>query len=74
MPASPIPPPLTTEAIATLPPAERRSEASRACRARRAELALFVDLVRERDGTVLDLERVCLDDEVMVALLALAQP
>ena len=50
----------------------RRQEAGRLVEARRAELALYVDLVRERFGHSLALERVLADDEVLAELTILA--
>lgn len=58
--------------VLELPLRERRSAASVACRHRHAELALYVDLVRERDGANLNLGRLELSDPAMIELLALA--
>lgn len=70
---------ISTEAALTLldrladaPPDERRSLASRACRARRAELALYATLLAERDGRAPSLSRLELEDPIMRELLLLA--
>lgn len=58
--------------VLELPLVERRSAASRACRQRHDELALYAQLVAERDGTRLDVGRLELADETMRALLLIA--
>ncbi len=63
---------LTADRILELPLVERRSAASVAARHRHAELALYVDLVRERDGVNLNLAKLELEDATMRELLLLA--
>lgn len=53
-------------------PAERRSVASRAARLRRDELALLAQLMTERDGRPVDVDRLVLDDPISRELLLLA--
>lgn len=58
--------------IEWLEPAQRHAEALDAIQARRAQLVLYVDLVRERYGSAPPLQRVIADDELLGELTILA--